>query len=428
MNISEESLDEDTFMSAKAYDKMIPWEERLKREIPLMLEYFNPGTVLDIACSSGRHSFELEKHGFSSLGIDVSKEMIFIAQGLKTENNAKSEFLALDVAKPIYEEIKQIGVETIYDNALFVGNAIANMGDYEAGKQVIYNIYLMLRPGGKLVCQTVFRPTNPYYMPLRKLDDNFLIQRIMVPVIDDNVEHNVDLHVNKISTISGKYESQKADNHFYMYTKQEFEVMVTQQGFRVLEVFGGYNREGVREADGATLVWILEKPEIPVYDETKALFGDYWKKINSKFDLIDAGELNDKIIHKASQVWQEALSLNNYRCIGSFRFLYPRIQSHPLYPQITANLAGKLILDLGCHMGTDLRQLIVDGADPEYLVGTDLIKRFWELGLFLFEDADSIQIKFVSGDITTSEILHFETKTGKFAQYVESFDIIHAGS
>jgi len=147
MKITEESLDENAFMSAKAYDKMIPWDDRLKREIPMMVEYFHPGTVLDVACSSGRHSFELEKYGFRSLGIDVSEEMIFLAQELKKENNYLSDFLTLDASQPIYPEIKQKGLETMYDNALFVGNAIANMGDMEAGRRVIRNIHMMLRPG-----------------------------------------------------------------------------------------------------------------------------------------------------------------------------------------------------------------------------------------------------------------------------------------
>ena len=128
MKITEDALDQEAFMSAKAYDKMIPWENRLKREIPFMVEFFYPGKVLDVACSSGRHSFELEKYGFHSLGIDVSEEMIFIAQGLKAKKNAKSEFLAMDVTKPILPEIKEMGLDSLYDNALFVGNAIAKIG------------------------------------------------------------------------------------------------------------------------------------------------------------------------------------------------------------------------------------------------------------------------------------------------------------
>ncbi|MFV2014305.1 MAG: methyltransferase domain-containing protein, partial [Candidatus Heimdallarchaeota archaeon] len=420
MRITEDALDQEAFMSAKAYDKMIPWENRLKREIPFMVECFHPGKVLDVACSSGRHSFELEKYGFHSLGIDVSGEMIFIAQRLKAKKNAKSEFLAMDVTKPILPGIKEMGLDSLYDNALFVGNAIANMGNLESGKQVIYNIYLMLKPGGRFVCQTVYRPSEPYYLPLRKFEEDFLIQRIMIPVKDESVEHNVDLHVNKIDTTKGNYESQKADNHFFMYTKQEFEDIVTKQGFTVVEVFGGYDREPVREEDGATLVWILEKPEIPIYDETRALFSNYWEKINRQSENELA--LDEKIRSNAMEVWQEALSINNYRCIGGFRFLYPRITSHPLYKEITRELTGKKILDVGCHMGTDLRQLIVDGAEPDKLIGNDLTKRYWELGRHLFGDEEENNIKFIPGDFRSVEILDVENKSGILAPDMGNFD------
>lgn len=428
MKIAEDSLDQDAFISAKAYDKMIPWETRLKREIPLIAEYFLPGTVLDVACSSGRHTFELEKLGFRSLGIDVSEEMIFLAQELKTPNNSVSDFLALDAGQPILSTIREEGLDTMYDNALLVGNAIANMGNLKAGKQVIRNIYMLLRPGGRFVCQTVYRPSEPYYMPLRKLDDEFLIQRIMVPVFNPDVDHNVDLHVNRISLKNENYESRKADNHFYMYTGEEFEAMVTQQGFKTIKVYGGYNKEDPKEADGATLVWIFEKPKIPIFDETKALFGNYWKRLNKKFDYENASELEEKIVFRATLIGQSAHSLDNYHCNSGYRFLYPRITSHPLYNEITHDLGGKSILDLACHMGTDLRQLIVDGANPVNLVGTDRKSDYWDLGHQLFEDKDSNPMKFVEGDVTSNELLDPEAKTGKFARFIGSFDLIHAGS
>ena len=276
MKISEGTLDQEDFVKATAYDEMIPWEKRLKREIPLIREHLILGTVLDVACSSGRHSFELEKHGFTSLGVDVSKEMIFIAQRLKTEFNAKSDFLTIDATKSMLEEIRNQGLETYYDNALLLGNAIANMGTLKGGKQTIQNIFLLMNPGGRFFCQTVVKPSEPHYMPIRTVEEVNFLQRIMVPVFDESVDHNVDLHVNKIDGKTGEYLSQKADNHFFMYTKDEFEEMVTSYGFQLIQVFGGYSGEEAKPEGGSTLVWVFEKPEIPIYDETKTLFRKYW--------------------------------------------------------------------------------------------------------------------------------------------------------
>lgn len=425
MKITEDSLDENAFMSAKAYDKMIQWESRLKREIPLMVEYFQPGNVLDVACSSGRHSFALEKYGFQSLGIDVSEEMIYIAQDLKRENNSLSEFLALDASEPILPKIQEKGLENLYDNALFVGNSIANMGNIEAGKRVIRNIHMMLKPGGRFVCQTVYKPLEPYYLPLRRVEEDFVIQRIMVPVHNSDLDYNVDLHVNKINLKDGTYESQKADNHFFMYTGEEFEALVTHQGFKTIKVFGGYNHEEPREESGATLVWVFEKEEIPIFEESKALFSNYWKKINKHVENVD---LEQDIVARATQIGQIASSLDNYFCNSGYRFLYPRITSHPLYTEIIRNLGSKSILDIACHMGTDLRQLIVDGANPVNLVGTDRRSEYWDLGQQLFDDRESNPMKFEEGDITSTDLLDIEAKTGKLAWFMGSFDLIHAGS
>lgn len=427
MKIAEESIDQDDFIKATAYDEMIPWEQRLKREIPMIREQLKVGTILDVACSSGRHSFELEKHGFSSLGVDVSREMIFIAQKLKEEFKAKSDFLAIDATKSMLEEIRNNDLETYYDNALLLGNAIANMGTFKAGKQTINNIFLLMNPGGRFICQTVHRPSEPHYPPIRKVEDDNLLQRIMVPVFDDSVDHNVDLHVNIINSKTGEYVSQKANNHFYMYTKDEFEKLVRSQGFTLIAVYGGYNGEEATFEGGSTLVYVFEKPEIPIYDETKTLFRKYWKD-KSDVNIENEEELISKIKEESLKVWQDAFSMKHYMCISSFRFLYPRILSHPMYHYISSNLEDKTILDIGCFMGTDLRQMVVDGADPSKLMGTDISERFFELGNQLYDDKEAPLITFVAGDIASDDILDYDNKTGKLARYQSSIDIIHTGS
>ncbi|OLS26306.1 MAG: Glycine/sarcosine N-methyltransferase [Candidatus Heimdallarchaeota archaeon LC_2] len=427
MKIGEETLDQEDFVKATAYDEMIPWEKRLKREIPLIKDQLKPGTVLDVACSSGRHSFELEKYGFTSLGVDVSREMIFIAQKLKNELNAKSDFLTIDATKSMLEEIREQGLETYYDNAILLGNAIANMGTLKGGKQTIQNIYLLMNPGGRFFCQTVVRPSEPHYMPIRKVEKDNFLQRIMIPVFDETVDHNVDLHVNKIDGKTGEYLTQKADNHFFMYEKEEFEEMVTSFGFELIQVYGGYSGEEPNSEGGSTLVWVFEKPEIPIFEETKTLFKKYWKN-REDIDIENEDELFTKIKQEALKVWQDAFSMNHYMCISSFRFLYPRILSHPMYSYISSNLDDKTILDIGCFMGTDIRQLIVDGADPAKLIGTDITGAFFELGYQLYGDKEGTPITFVAGDIASSDVLDYKNKTGELARYQSSIDIIHTGS
>jgi 2-polyprenyl-3-methyl-5-hydroxy-6-metoxy-1,4-benzoquinol methylase len=48
-----------------------------------------------------------------------------------------------------------------------------------------------------------------------------------------------------------------------------------------------------------------------------------------------------------------------YPCIGAFRFLDMSIAQSPLYPEILDRLkSGEKLLDVGCAVGQELRQLV----------------------------------------------------------------------
>ncbi|KAJ3092595.1 hypothetical protein HK102_005364 [Quaeritorhiza haematococci] len=84
-----------------------------------------------------------------------------------------------------------------------------------------------------------------------------------------------------------------------------------------------------------------------------------------------------------------------YKCIEQFMFLEPRLPNHEVYGELIAALTKKApstkaasFLDVGCCFGTDVRRLIMDGADPSSLMGLDLHDGYWELGLDLYMDRD----------------------------------------
>ncbi|MHA2250544.1 MAG: methyltransferase domain-containing protein [Candidatus Kariarchaeaceae archaeon] len=396
----------DEFVQARKYDQMIPWEKRLKREIPFIASYLESGSVLDVACSSGRHSFALENLGYQTVGIDISAEMIAIALELKEEKSSQAKFLVCDAAGDVYTQLISQDLPTYYENAILLGNSIANVGSYDKGKHLLQNIFQLVLPRGKFITQTVFRPLQPHYPPLRHLDGTIL-QRIMVPVY--NRTHNTELHVNIIDPKTGEYLDQKSDNQFYMYTQTEFAELITRVGWKITAVYGGYGKEAVKEESGATLVWILEKPDIPMHKETLDLF--------SRYNQMSSEEIRKRTL----KIWQHAIGINQYHCIRGYRFLYPRITSHSRYVEIIAEISHKRILDIGCHMGTDIRQLIIDGANAELMVGMDQSEEFIQLGYELFNDKKELQVKFHQCNIVESH----DDLSDKFQS---TFDIIHAGS
>lgn len=141
----------------------------------------------------------------------------------------------------------------------------------------------------------------------------------------------------------------------------------------------------------------------------------------------------DKIRPHLLQVQEQAQKVHNYRCIDHFRFLYPRSVTHPLYSVLKQRFPPSYILDIGACMGTDLRQMMVDGATKGMIFGLESEQSFVDLGFELFGDRDRLGESFVTGNIfdprIISELLELTT-TGKKKQFrqEEGFDIIHSGS
>jgi SAM-dependent methyltransferase len=199
----------------------------------------------------------------------------------------------------------------------------------------------------------------------------------MIPVHDE--EHNVSLHVNRISS-DGKYVDQTDANHFYMYEPDEFEIMVTDIGFKLISKYGGYSGEEFNPGSGKTTVWIFKKPDIKIDSVSLALFKQFEKS---------KSELRDAIL----AVWQDAMLEFPYYSVRYYRFIYPRILSHPNYKAM--DLKYKRILDIGCGFSTDLHQIFVDSEFTAKLVGIEKSSTFSRMGRQLFGDS---AVSLISGD------------------------------
>ncbi len=244
---------------ARKYDEMIPWEARLKRELPLLTHYLEGKYVLDLACSTGRHSFALEKHGCRCIGLDYSEGMIFIANEIKQKLGSRSRFYQVDVSIPSFkQELEEIPVELGFEGAIMLGNAIANLGSYDAALQVLTNVHEVSKENSVFILQTINRPITPMYLPLRR-SNGLILQRIFIPkspLVEG--DHNVELNVNLIDPTENVYKEHNV-SHLYMFTYDEFEELARKTGWKVIASYAGYNKEVYSKEEGKTIVWILTK-------------------------------------------------------------------------------------------------------------------------------------------------------------------------
>lgn len=78
----------------------MPWADRTAAEVDraiMMLKPQGGEHILDLACGIGRHSLELSRRGFSVVGLDISSELLEIAEREAGEQGLEIEFVQADL-------------------------------------------------------------------------------------------------------------------------------------------------------------------------------------------------------------------------------------------------------------------------------------------------------------------------------------------
>lgn len=142
-----------------------------------------------------------------------------------------------------------------------------------------------------------------------------------------------------------------------------------------------------------------------------------WRLLES-YSKIPHDEVEAHLRATRAKAW----NIYPYGCIGRWRFLDLYITTLPEYPAVLERLkAGDTLLDAGCCFGYVLRQLALDGAPQENLVGADLRQEFIDLGYELFRDRDTFRGRFVAGDMLDPADTALTAIDGKV-------DLVHAAS
>ncbi len=78
----------------------MPWADRTEVEVDraiMMLRPKGSERVLDLACGIGRHSLELRRRGFEVVGVDISPELLKMAERSAAEENLDVTFMQADL-------------------------------------------------------------------------------------------------------------------------------------------------------------------------------------------------------------------------------------------------------------------------------------------------------------------------------------------
>ena len=142
------------------------------------------------------------------------------------------------------------------------------------------------------------------------------------------------------------------------------------------------------------------------------------EKFFANYASIPASALHDHLITVRENAWQQY----NYPCLGGWRFLDFSIKLSPIYKEIVDKCKheGATVIDFGCCLGQDVRQLVYDGVPVEQIRGFDLDPFFIEQGYELFRDGKLMKEKkiFATGDIFDEQFLNG----------IEPADYVYVGS
>jgi SAM-dependent methyltransferase len=121
-----------------------PWADRTGVEVDralAMLGAQGGERVLDMACGTGRHAHELARRGFEVVGVDISPDLLAIAEADAEAESLSASFLAAD--------LRQLEFEEEFDFVLNLNDgAIGYFETDEENHRTFEVIAAALRPGG----------------------------------------------------------------------------------------------------------------------------------------------------------------------------------------------------------------------------------------------------------------------------------------
>ncbi len=100
--------------------------------------------LLELACGTGRHAFELEKLGYQVVATDYSKDLLAVAERNAKELKSKIDFR--------YQDIREISLpDEPFDAAYCLFDSIGYVQSNQAMQQVLAGVHRHLRENGLFI-------------------------------------------------------------------------------------------------------------------------------------------------------------------------------------------------------------------------------------------------------------------------------------
>ena len=217
----------ESWFESSLYDLMYKHrnDEEASAFLTKLLGTLNPSkdaSFLDLACGTGRHSRFIHQQGYSVTGIDLSQRKIEMALKHSVEN---LEFFIQDMRKPFRINY--------FDYVFNLFTSFGYFDDVRDNIRVIKSVKSALKKNGVFVIDYL----NGTYT------QNTLIEQEQKVFGDWQVSINRTIENNRL-TKAMHWTSGELERHYSekvtLFSREEIERMLTDQGFTMLNVYGDY--------------------------------------------------------------------------------------------------------------------------------------------------------------------------------------------
>ena len=183
--------------------------------------------VLDLCCGPGQISLELARRGLTVTGLDLTGPALDRARAAATEG-LSVRWIQADMRRPLTGEE--------FDAVISWRTAFGMLGGDEEDQQVLSAVGRVLRPGGRLLLDTV----NPVWL-LRHFQPRAFL------ALPDGGRLREDRHFDlrtgrnylRVTVTAPDGTCHEGDSFFRVYTLPELARMLAAAGLRVTETWGG---------------------------------------------------------------------------------------------------------------------------------------------------------------------------------------------
>lgn len=210
--------------------------------------------ILNIGCGTGRHDLELNKLGYKIHGIDLSAEMIGIAQ--KANSNVEDFFYEV-------QDAREFTVKEPYDIVISLFHVMSYQNRNEDLNKVFSCINKALNVGGLFIFDAWYGPgvlTDRPSVRVKRVEDrdNYLF-RIAEPLMHPNENIvSVQYDINIVSKQSRNVTQIKETHNMRYFFKPEIEELLQKNGLK-LEACLDCNTLKTPDFNSWTVYFIVEK-------------------------------------------------------------------------------------------------------------------------------------------------------------------------